>query len=302
MDHSGLSSSVKKKYLFTIILLLILSILNISIKSDKVNSNLWSFAIELQVTSATLVLVFLLWLPILLPWLLNLFPQLQGSLNWLREQGIEEVETNLLRIKLRYGIQAASQNYEEEIQDFGSTAAPAQSTQQQIEKRYRDAIALTNVVGEIDASEALKRIDQLADYYDQVREEMPSGSNRSRLMREIASTMWVLIPQTLNFPVTARLNSDRGGERLSAYKYLEWQPSTEHVDVLLSRAVGIMEVPFGQYAALLTLRRVVTSTPLDVTKVREIIHLLNWSARLDYMRKDRSRLMAEIVSLLEVNQ
>lgn len=301
----GFPSSLRKKYFITVFILIILSILNISLKSDKVNSNVWSFSIELKVTSVTLFLIFLFWLPILLPWVLTQFPQLQGSLNWLREQGIEEVETNLLRIKLRYGVQEASQNYEEKIWNPGTTSVDlnAQEMHQQIEKRYQDAIALIDATSSIDSAEALKRIDQLATYYDKVREEMPSGFNRTRLMREISSTMWTLVTKTVNFPVQERLNSNKAGERLSAYKYLEWQPSSEYMDLLLSRAVGVLEMPFGQHSALLALRRVVITNEFNPNQSKKAIDILKWSANLDYIRADRSRqkLMIEITSMLETN-
>lgn len=90
--NSSLPSSIKRKYLITIIALIILSVLTISLKSDKVNTNVWSFSLELEVTSITLILVFLLWHPALLPWFLSQFAQLRGSVNWLREQGIEAAD------------------------------------------------------------------------------------------------------------------------------------------------------------------------------------------------------------------
>ena len=291
--------------MINIAFLIVLSVLNISLKSDQITSNTWSFSVELKVTSVTLVLVFLFWLPILLPWVLTQFPQLQDSLNWLREQGIEEIETNLLRIKLRYGVQEASQNYEEKIWNSGATNADlnSQEMHQQIERRYQDAIALISTTSDIDSEEALQRIDQLATYYDRVREEMPSGSNRIRLMIDISSTLWTLVTKTVDFPVRERLNSNKAGKRLSAYKYLEWQPSSEYIDLLLARAVGILEMPFGQYGALLALRRVVTTNELSPTQSRATTDILNWSANLDYIKKDRSRqrLMTEIVSILEMN-
>jgi hypothetical protein len=297
-----LPSSLKKKYLITIFTLTILSILNISLKSDKVNSNIWSFSIEVKVTSLTVILVLLLWLPILLPWILTQFPQLKGSLNWLREQGIEEVETNLLRIKLRYGVQEATQNYEEKIWDRGATSTElnSQETYQAIEKQYQDVLASIETASNIDPAEALSRIDQLATYYDRIREEMPAGSNRTRLMREISSTMWALVTKTIDFPIQKKLNSPKAGERLSAYKYLEWQPTSEYLDLLLSRAVGVLEMPFSQYAALLALRRVVTTHPPSSSQAKEITDLLTWVANLDYIKRDRSRqkLMLEIASIL----
>lgn len=303
--HSGLSSALKKTYLTTIGVLIIFSVLSISLKSDKVSSNIWSFSADLKVTSVTLVLVFLFWLPVLLPWFITQFPQLQGSLNWLREQGIEEVETNLLRIKLRYGVQEASQNYDEKIwtAGAGSTQITSQETHQRIEQQYQDAIALIDTTGDVDSIEALEKIDQLAAYYDRVREDMPPGYNRTRLMRDISAIMWALVTKTTNFPVRERLTSNKAGERLSAYKYLEWQPSKEYLDLLISRAIGILEIPFGQYSALLALRRVVVTNTLSLDQSRETIAILNWSTNLDYMRGDRSRqkLMIEIVSILETS-
>ena len=297
--RSGLPSSLRKKYSITIFSLIILSVLSISLKSDKVNSNVWSFSVELKVTSVTLLLLFLFWLPILLPWVLSQIQQVQGSLSWLREQGIEEIETNLLRIKLRYGVQEASEKYEEKISNVGAIDLTSQETQQQLEGRYRDAIALVDAASAIDSMEALKRIDQLAGYYDRVREEMSSGRNRTKLMREISSTIWTLVPKVADFPVLERLNSDRGGERLSAYKYIEWNVSTDYINLLVSRAVGVLEMPYTQYSALLALRRVATSNQLTASQSAEIIRALNWSANLDYMKQDRRKLMIEIASILE---
>lgn len=297
---SGLPASLRKKYSITIIILILLSVLSISLKSDKVNSSIWSLSVELKVTSATLVLLFLFWLPILLPWMISQVPQVKSSLNWLREQGIEEIETNLLRIKLKYGVQEASEKYEEKISNVGAiNYSRLQEKQQQLEERYRDAIALVNAATDIDSIEASKRIDQLVGYYDKVREEMPSGRNRTKLMVEISSTMWTLVPKITNFPIYERLNSDKGGERLSAYKYIEWNASTEYVDLLVSRAVGVLEVPYTQYSALLALRRVVASQQLTASQSAEIINILNWSANLDYMKQNCQKLMIEIASILE---
>ncbi|MGB3791003.1 MAG: hypothetical protein WA949_23560 [Phormidesmis sp.] len=230
---------------------------------------------------------------------------MQSSLSWLREQGIEELETNLLRIKLSSGIQAASKNYEEKILSASAknTGQTSFETHQQIEARYQNAIALIDAAGSIEPVEALEKIDQLASYYDRVREEMSSGSRRTRLMTDISSTMWALAPKTRNFPLRARLNSHKSGERLSAYKYLEWYPLEEYADLLLSRAVGILETPFGQYAALLALRRLVSITNLTPAKKREMTNILNWSANIDYLASanDRHGLIVEIVSTLSVN-
>ncbi|MBD2462504.1 hypothetical protein H6G89_15770 [Oscillatoria sp. FACHB-1407] len=293
---SELPSDLKKNYSITIFILVVLSVLKISLNSDN---GAWSFSLELNVTSITLLLLFLLWLPTLLPWFLERIPQMRGSLNWLREQGIEEIETNLLKIKLRYGVQEASETYQTQISEVGAINLTSQETQQQLEQRYQEAIALVDAASNIESAEALKRIDQLAGYYDRVREEMSPGSNRTRLMLQISSTMWALVPKVTHFPITERLNSAKGGERLSAYKYIEWTAFIDEIDLLVSRAIGVLEVPFNQYSALLALRRVVTNHSFSPEQSKAIVDVLTWSSDLDYISSDRQQLMIEIASILK---
>jgi len=104
-----------KRYSASIGFLIVLSVLNISVSLDETSDRAWSAAFDIQVTPVTIVLVFLFWLPVLLPWAIEQLPQMKSSLNWLREQGIEEIETSLLKIKLNAGVQEASQSYEEKI-------------------------------------------------------------------------------------------------------------------------------------------------------------------------------------------
>jgi hypothetical protein len=289
---------IKRSLLAFVIVLTLLSILNITLKSDKLNSQTWSLSVEIKVTAVTLFLVFFILLPTLLPWIISFVPQIQDSIKWLRNQGIEQIETSVLKIKLRYGLEEASKNYEEKIWTPGTVNSISQDTFKQLEIRYRDAISLINSKGDIGSAEALNQIDQLGEYYDRVREEMPSGSSRTRLMTEISSTMWALISKTLDFPVHKRIVSPKGGERLSAYKYIEWQPSNSYLNLLLPRSIGVLEVPFGQYSALLALRRVVTTNKIDSGQAREIIDLLSWAPNIEYFGSDRQSLMISIVSLL----
>lgn len=303
-DEIRFPSSLKRAYYVTIFGLIILSVFSISIESEKLSSDVWSFATDIKVSSVTLLLISLFWLPILLPATFKRFPQLQSSLGWLREQGVEEVETNLLRIKLRYGVQEASEQYEKKVLNFKSDnpESISQETDQSNETRYREAISAINTQSSsITPDEALFRIDQLADYYDRLRQDMPSGSNRTRLMGNISSTMWALVPQTVRFPVRERLSSHKEGQRLSAYKHIEWHLSDEYIDLLFSRALGVLEVPFGQYAALLALRRVLTTTDLSKLQSRTMKDTLRWAAKLDYIRSDsgRYRLMMEVASFLD---
>ena len=229
---------------------------------------------------------------------------MKSSLRWIKEQGIEEIETNLIRIKLASGTQEAAQQYEKEI-----WAAKAKGTQKhpldilrKIEIQYQNAISLVGEAAQMNSVEALESIDKLANYYDRIREEMPSSHKRTRLMSEISSLMWTLAPKIENFPVTQRLNSHLAGERLSAYKYLEWQPSARYLKLLISRSIGMLENPFGQYAALLALRRLATVVKLTTEIKREIREILNWAAEIDYIEgKDRYFVMMDIVQVLKTD-
>ncbi len=57
----------KKRYLTSIGILIILSVLNISVGSDEISSRSWTLAVDFQVTPVTLLLVAFFWLPVLLP-------------------------------------------------------------------------------------------------------------------------------------------------------------------------------------------------------------------------------------------
>lgn len=303
MDSSN--SFFGKRYSASIGFLIILSVLNISVGSDEINSKGWSAAFDIQVTSVTLALVFLFWLPVLLPWLLEQLPQVKSSLHWMREQGVEEIETSLLKIKLSSGVEAASKVYEEKIGATGTqnSDGTSQKNHQEVERQYQDAIALIETENIVEPTQVMRDIDKLAGYYDRIRTEMPSGSKRTRLMSDISSTMWALAPKARDFPLRQRLNSSKAGERLSAYKYLEWYPSSENMELLLSRAIGMLEVPFGQYAALLALRRGVTTGEVKPDQVRGLVDILDWAASIEYIAESRKRysVITEITSTLKAS-
>lgn len=271
-------------YLFVVCLLIIVSMLELPF---------------LHVTSITLVLFLLGCLPFLIPWLYAVSPRIGGSLGWLRRQGVEEVETSIFRIKLTAGVEQAAEVYENTVlQPEARLLAPAQA-EQQLDRGYREAIELAASSQRYSSADALERVDELAALYDQIRSQVPSGAERSRLMRLISSTMWSLIPQIKELPVKQRLLSDNGGTRLLAYKYLEWRPSSEALDVLLSRSIGMLETPFGQFAALLALRRVLAQAQLTAEQRRMVQTTLRWYLQLGYSGEDRRNLIQGILSTLK---
>lgn len=298
------SSSFRRRYFLSIGILAVLSTINISVKSNVSNDETLGLLLDFKVTAVTLLLASLFWLPVLLPWFLEQLPQIKSSLRWIKEQGIEEIETNLIRIKLASGTQEAARQYEQEILDAKSKnkKEPSFDTLRTLETQYKNSISLVSSAGQIDSAEAIERTEKLADYYDRIRQEMPSSARRTRLMTEISSIMWTLVPKIKNFPVNQRLNSHMAGERLSAYKYLEWQPSTRHSRLLVSRSIGMLETPFGQYAALLALRRLAAVGELTIEVKKEISDILSWAATVDYIRgKDRHSLMIDIIRILKTS-
>ncbi|HEY0735714.1 MAG TPA: hypothetical protein VGD69_12460 [Herpetosiphonaceae bacterium] len=272
----------RRAYLFVVGLLIIISVFELQF---------------VHVTSITLILFLLAWLPFLIPWLYAVSPRIGGSLGWLRTQGVEEVETSIFRIKLAAGVEKAAEVYENTIlQSEARPQGPVQADQ--LDRGYQEAIQLAAASHRYSSADALARVDELAALYDQIRSQVPSGPERSRLMRLISSTMWSLIPQIDDLPIKPRLLSDNGGTRLSAYKYLEWRPTAESLDVLLSRAIGTLETPFGQYAALLALRRVLGQAQMTPEQLQVVRATLRSYLQLGYSGDDRRNLMESILSTL----
>ena len=214
----------------------------------------------------------------------------------LRESGIEEIEAGILRIKLSPGIKEAAENYEQKVVD-------AKIDPDKLENIYKEAIASLGKSKSLPSTDAITRINEVCSYYDRIRQTLPSGSRRTKLMTELSSILWPLMSRAKidDLNIGTRLNSPSGGQRLSAYKYLEYEPNMEHANLLLSRGAGILEEPFGQYGALLAIRRMVVNLQLTDSQKKLMVTLLQWASELQYMGSDRKYLMRSIVATLEKN-
>lgn len=276
-------------------ILILLSIIGLSFELEDT----WKVSADVGVTAVTLLLLLLICLPVIVPWLRANEPSLERFFGWFRSQGIEEIESGLGRIKFASGAPNAADTYENSVLKPVNENLGPEEIEQELRDSYSEVLELTDSSLGIDPPRALRMVDELATYYDRIRESIPPSRERTRLMTQVASTMWSLMPSTEDFPVRARLNSPRGGERLSAYKYLEWRPSAEFTDSLLSRAVGALETPFGQYHALLTLRRLVNTVELTPSQEQRISDTLAWFVELEYLRgADRGVLMRGILAVL----
>lgn len=287
---------LRRFYFFIIFILTLLSPIGISLQTDDAASMPWKISATIQITSITITFLLLAWLPLLIPWLISLSPRLQNLLAGLRESGIEEIEAGILRIKLTSGVKEAAELYQKKLAEVKKDPA-------NIEKSYNEALASLKASEALSKTEAFARVNEVCAYYDRIRKTMSSGAERTRLLTNLASILWPLMAMVdvNTLDIEERLKSTSGGIRLSAYKFLEYQPDLKYLNLLLSRAVGILEEPFGQYGALLALRRMVTILPLNNEQGQLVVRHLEWSARLDYVGDDRVYLMGAIISSVEKN-
>jgi len=282
---------LRRLYFFVIFILTLLSPIGLSLQTDDITSQPWKVSANIQITSITITFLLLAWLPLLIPWLISLSPRLQIFFTGLRESGIEEIEAGILRIKLSPGLQEAAETYKKKLAD-------AKEDPSSLENSYKEALSALNASETLSPVDALKRIDEICSYYDRIRKTLPSGSERTRLLTELASILWTLMPRVdvNDLNLRERFSSPSGGKRLSAYKYLEYAPSLEYLNLLLSRAVGVLEEPFGQYSALLALRRMVVNLKLNDLQKKLIANHLGWTSELGYIGNDRVYLMVAIIS------
>lgn len=211
---------------------------------------------------------------------------------------MEEIEASIFRIRLHPGVRQAAESYETNLQE-NLHLFSADTAKKEVENVFVETRNLLAHSSQLTSSQAMLQINLLASYYDRVRKEMESGHERTRLMTVIASTMWSLMTFVKDFPVSERLISAKGGERLSAYKFLEWEPNIVYLDTLLSRSVGVLEDPFGQYGALLALRRMVSVISVSQSQRELILSILGWASKINYMGSGRLTLMKSIESILE---
>lgn len=289
---------LRKLYFVMIIVLTILSLFAITIQIDNSVFPPWSASAEFRVSTITLILLLVAWLPLIISWAIRFSPRIQQMFTGLRDLGIEEIRAGILEIKLSPGIEKAVEAYGSKIQETASVEHADKKKSASVQETYKSITEFLNSSQQLDQEEAMLRINQLCDYYDRLRETLPSGHNRTKLFDDIAATMWSLMPNIKNFPVIERLKSPNAGERLSAYKYVEWKPNLEYLELLLPRAAGVLEFPYGQYNALLALRRVVTSNHLSVDLRELIITILKWNSDIPFMGQDRRMLMSLIITIL----
>jgi hypothetical protein len=113
----------------------------------------------------------------------------------------------------------------------------------------------------IDAA-AWSQIVELADLYDQIRRDMPSGDPRTQRMREVFSKMKAKASGVL--PMLQELQrADSAGRRLSAVAILQMFPRADQLNWLAQRLDPDQEKPFIGYQAAMGLLEAVRSLRVE---------------------------------------
>jgi hypothetical protein len=103
---------------------------------------------------------------------------------------------------------------------------------------------------------------QLAKEYDQIRQEMPSGDERTRAMEGVFSRMKIEAPKVQGLLTSFEQNSS-AGVRLMAIAVLNMFPDASHLDWLAERLDPEQEKPFVAYHAAVALLNAVTNLPSE---------------------------------------
>lgn len=288
----------RRLYFFVVGLLAFFSLFVVSIQPGDPSTKALKFSAEIKITTITLVLLLLAWLPLLLPWLPSIAPALRRFFSELRQSGIKHIKAGPVEIQLSPEVEKAAAVYESKVNEVSKAASASANVAGNIENLYQATMQAIEQTEKPSPQEALELVDQLGTSYNRLRESMPSGPQRTARMNSIASKMFALIPGVENFPVRERINSANAGQRLSAYKYLEYKPNSQYLDPLLSRAIGILEAPHGQFHALLALRRLASSVALPPEQSDQVAKVLAWASALPYMSRDRLGMMKNISGLM----
>jgi hypothetical protein len=287
------------------VILIVIDILQLSYQVNPNGQAGWQLTVAPSIKATTIVLALILCLPILLPLINRVISEgyIRRLTGTLRNEGIEEIETNTLRIKLSADATQSAEAYERKVLSETETADVSNPIEYQatFERAYSEVTTLAQRSNAISSEQALEFINELANYYDEIRENLPGGSGRTTLMTRIASLIWSIIPSIQQFPIEKYIVSRSGGKRLAAYKYLEWQPDPAYLNELLVRALGVLETPFGQYSALNALQRLITATTLTEGQSRTVLVNLKWHSKQRHLAygQDRVQKMRAIIATLE---
>jgi hypothetical protein len=104
-------------------------------------------------------------------------------------------------------------------------------------------------------TERAQEIERQAELYENIRREMPSGTERTREMGKIARQILSLLPLP-ELDVVDKLLSPRAGQRLIAYLSLVAEPDAHRGEELIETLTEREGIPYNQSWALRALNRI----------------------------------------------
>ncbi|MBC6989387.1 hypothetical protein [Hymenobacter sp. BT491] len=110
-----------------------------------------------------------------------------------------------------------------------------------------------------DMPSATSKLLELAKEYNNLRERLPSGNERTIAMTSIVRQMTNLAPELHDYDVPNALNNEDRGIRLTAYAYLFARPEFSQLANLINSLILVEDKPFGQYWAIQALGKLIAN-------------------------------------------
>jgi hypothetical protein len=144
-------------YYAVMVMLIVLSIVDISISSDNIYDGPWKVSTGISASNTTLWLLLIAWIPVILPWLEAQLPRIRSSVGWLRSQGIEEIAASIFSIKIASGKETVD-TYESKV--IGSVdrtirSPTARDIGEDLSDSYKAAIASVSKSSALSSKDAL---------------------------------------------------------------------------------------------------------------------------------------------------
>jgi hypothetical protein len=199
------------------------------------------------------------------------------------------------RLYLAVAFAKADQNAINSVkQDINDAKGAAQSALQKVE--FAIAKPATEISQSLDVN---SQLEDLMNFYNVTRRDIPSGDLRTKKMTEIFKAMINLLVELPNYDISQALKSKDNGKRLSGYAFLYNKPDYSYLSQLVD-AFSKDPTPFGQYWGILTLGKLLevkTENKVDTDTMSKIRSFYNG------LKKgiDREYELAKILPELRIN-
>jgi len=149
--------------------------------------------------------------------------------------------------------------------ELDSTRIELEATKGEVASTRQQADFIESAgVADLQPGTPVEEMRQLVRRYDSIREEKPSGPQRTREMTDVVRHLTILAGKLDNVDWFRYLHSHDGGERIAAYSYFYSRPHSEAASALTHALTTVENQPFGQYWAIRALARIAEKYPSSV--------------------------------------